>query len=398
MRVCCADLEARATMPRVPVPFPTAETVNLTPPDAMESRTIAGGVAGAVAGDGPLTSLQRLLIEALTESMTGFVVPAAQIPRLGPEAFGRAMANREEGFRHRMLQFMLLCALVVVPLSDDVIERVEEYSRELGVKNDMLRVAHEYARGSLGLALFDFERSGYMEAWDPSHSTPLHTSGELQDAWQQCTKDAELAARWTALRDLPDGTLGREVAKFYDARGFAFPGLPGSAPPLLAQHDWVHVLTGYGSTVECELEVFGFISRANDDPRAFSLLAMVISLFETGYLATGAGLFEYDRGHLSHGGMAVRLADAMQRGARTAAHAGGPDLLARDWFADADQPLTVVRASLGVVPKSAHAIESGSVTAWELGGISPYQDGCGRAAAEREGREYDSYGASPAAV
>jgi len=55
---------------------------------------------------------------------------------------------------------------------------------------------------------------------------------------------------------------------------FEFPGRPGSAPPLLAQHDWMHVIGHYGSTVEAELEVFAFISRANDDPRAFSLLAM----------------------------------------------------------------------------------------------------------------------------
>jgi hypothetical protein len=194
---------------------------------------------------------------------------------------------------------------------------------------------------------------------------------------------------------LPEGTLGAEVVRFYDARGFTFPGSQGSAPPLLAQHDWVHVLADYGSTVESELEVFGFIARANDDPRAFSLLAMVISLFETGYLASGAGLFEYDRGHLSHEGMAVRLADAMRRGALVGAHAGGPDLLRHDWFADATRPVDDMRAELGIVSKSDHAIESGSVTPWESGGISPYQYECGRRAAEARGVEYDSYGASP---
>jgi hypothetical protein len=157
----------------------------------------------------------------------------------------------------------------------------------------------------------------------------------------------------------------------------------------------VHVLAGYGSTVECELEVFAFIARANDDPRAFSLLAMVVSLFETGYLASGAGLFEYDRGHLSHEGMAVRLADAMRRGALVGAHAGGPDLLRRDWFADAARPLDDVRAELGIAPKSDHAVASGSVTAWEPGGISPFQFECGQRAAESRGDVYDSFGATP---
>src|SRR5947199_2641793 len=184
-----------------------------------------------------------------------------------------------------------------------------------------------------------------METWDSSRSPRLDRSQELDEPWQEVARDEQLARRWEALRDLPDGALGREVVKFYDARGFVFPGRPNSAPPLLAQHDWIHVIADYGSTVECELEVFGFIARANDDPRGFSLLAMVISLFETGYLASGAGLFHYDRGHLSHAGMAVRLADGMRRGALCAAAApggNGIDLLQRDWFAVAARPVAEV--------------------------------------------------------
>jgi hypothetical protein len=378
----------------MPVPLPAAAEVKVGPPDAMESRVIAGGIAGAVAVDGHLTSLQRMLIEATVESMTGFVVPAHHVPRLSAEAFARAVAQRDELWRQRMLQFMLIGALVLSPLPESVVNNVENYAHELGVSNDMLRVAEEYAHGSLGLALIDFERSGYMDEWDPERAKVLHTSRAIDDAWQQCSLDDALAQQWEALRELPGGSLGREVVKFYDARGFVFPGRPGSAPPLLAQHDWVHVLADYGSTVESELEVFTFISRANDDPRAFSLLAMVISLFETGYLARGAGLFEYDRGHLSHEGMAVRVADAMRRGALLAANTGSTDLLMRDWFADADRPVDDVRAELGVVAKSARAVEVGSVGPWEPGGISPFQLNCGRERAAQGGRVYDAYGAA----
>jgi hypothetical protein len=380
----------------MPVPFPSEGQVLLQPPDASETRLIAGAVASAIAPTGGLTSLQRVLVEALIESMTGFVVPVARVPRIGAHEFATALAPRSRQFRERMVQFMLLCSLVLNPLPEEVVTRVEQYAAELGIADPMLRVAERFSHGSLGLALVDFQRSGYMETWDSAQAAELHTSRELADAWEECVFDPELARTWAALRDLPEGTLGRAVAKFYDARGFSFPGTPGSAPPFLAQHDWVHVVTDYGSTVECEIEVFGFISRANDDPRAFSLLAQIVGLFETGYAATGMGLFQYDRGHLSHAGMAVRLADAMRRGALCGAHAGGPDLLRRDWFADAGRPIDEVRAELGIVAKSAYAISSGSVTAWEPGGMSPYQYECGQRAAEAVGREYDSYGASPA--
>jgi ubiquinone biosynthesis protein Coq4 len=306
------------------------------------------------------------------------------------------MATRDEGFRARMVQFMLLCALVLNPLPEEIIDRVDDYARELGVGNDMLRVAHRLARGNYGLALIDFQRSGYMATWDPSRSAVLHTSRELADAWEQCVRDEVLAMEWEALRELPEGTLGRAVVRFYDARGFQFPGRQGSAPPLLAQHDWVHVLAGYGSTVESEIEVFAFISRANDDPNAFSLLAQIVSLFETGYTPSGMGLFQYDRGYLSHEGMAVRLADAMRRGAMSAAANHSIDFLAVDWFTLADRPIDDVRAELGIVEKSDRAIEMGSVTAWEAGGISEFQYAAGQKAAADAGRDYESHGAVPA--
>jgi hypothetical protein len=50
---------------------------------------------------------------------------------------------------------------------------------------------------------------------------------------------------------------------------------------------------------------------------------------------------------------------------------------------------------LGIVPKSDHAVESGSVTAWEPGGISPFQFECGQRAADSRGDVYDSFGATP---
>ena len=193
--------------------------------------------------------------------------------------------------------------------------RIEAAARALDVDDGMVGVARRFADGALGLAAADFERNGYTAEWHPDDAAALHTSAALSSPWDVSVHDDALAARWDALADLPADTIGGAVSRLYRARGFEVPGRPGSAPPLLAQHDWVHVLADYGTTVEAELEVFALIARANDDMRAFSLLAMVVSLFETGYLRAGAGLFESSPGHLSSAEVAVRVADAMRRGA-----------------------------------------------------------------------------------
>ena len=170
---------------------------------------------------------------------------------------------------------------------------------ELGVEEGLVPVAREFAHGSLGLAAHDFARNGYEGTWNEEESAAaVHSTRPLHDAWEFSVHDPELAAQWAALEHLPSDSIGRRIWEMYQSRGFTFPGTPGSAPPLLAQHDWVHVLGDYGTTVESEVEVFGLIARANDDLHAFSLLAMVISLFETGYLATGAGLFQSSTGAL----------------------------------------------------------------------------------------------------
>jgi hypothetical protein len=375
----------------MPVPLPDAAQVNLEPPDAGEVAALSWGMLGVVAPAGGLTELQRLLIEASFPAMTGFPPDLDGVPLDVPE-FAAVLAARDAAFRTRIVQLVVLFALVLRPLPPDVVARADQFAAEVGVEEGMLTVAREFARGSLGLAAIDFERNGYASDWGPESRAEVSGHAALRGPWDAVVDDPELAGRWQALETLPAGTIGRRITEFYRARGFAYPGRPGSAPPLLAQHDWVHVMADYGTSVESELEVFAFLARANDDPRAFSLLAMVVSLFETGYLRTGAGIFEYDRGHLSRAGMAARVADALSRGARCR---GSNDFLATDWFTVAHLSTEAVRDRFGVPPKSPEATAAGSVGPWEAGGISPFQIRAGQDSAARDGRAYDSFGAVP---
>src|SRR6516164_5781878 len=190
----------------MPVPLPAPDDTLLVPPDETETRFIARGVATAVAPDGGLTPLQRALVDAVFVSLTGFHAELNQ-PPIDPVAFAQGLACRNEAFRTRILQIMILNALVLRPLPAAVADRVTSFAAELSVGDGMLQVAREYARGHLGLAAIDFERNGYTAEWSESHRDTLHTSAELADAWQMALDDPALTARWQALEALPEGTL-----------------------------------------------------------------------------------------------------------------------------------------------------------------------------------------------
>ena len=91
----------------------------------------------------------------------------------------------------------------------------------------------------------------------------------------------------------------------------------------------------------------------------------------------------------------------MRRGARCSDEArddDSVDFLGIDWFELAPLPVEEVRRRLNVEPKSEAAIRAGSVGPWEPGGISLYQLAAGEAMAQRQGRSYDSHGATARAA
>ena len=383
----------------MPVPLPSAQDVNLQRPDAAEAQSMIDAVASVVAGRDGLLPLQQRLLVAHFSAMTEHEVTLEGRPLLTVHEAATSFARRDLQFRSRMVQNMLMVALLRRPIPEDVAEAIATAAAELGVRDGMVDVAQQFAAGSLALAAVDFTRNGYEGGWNAEEAAAVvHASHPLGSTWAFSEDDEEMAAQWRALEHLAPDSLGRKVWELYEARGFAFPGTPGSAPPMLTQHDWVHVLADYGTTVEAEVEVFGLIARANDDLHAFSLLAMVISLFETGYLESGAGLFEHSEGHFSSSPhMELRLADAMYRGAVCHDAETGHDsvdFLTMDWFAVAHRTCADVRARFNLVPKSAAARQAGSVGPWEPGGISPFQLAAGQALAAARGTPYDAHGAS----
>ena len=375
----------------MPTPLPEPNEPLMGPPDETEVVHITRGLKTAMQPDSGLTDLQAQVLAAITASLTGYELDVRALDPIGPVEWATGLARRDLRFRTEMTHLMDLGHMLLDEPDLAVADRIIEFATELDVPTEPLRKARDLATGSAQLVAADIDRATYITALDLSAFTPLQTEDDHVRAWTATSVNDELAARWRALGDLDSGTLGRAVHDFYVARGFRFPGEPGSVPPLLAQHDWVHVLADYGSKLEAEIEVFAFMARASDNPEAFALLGMAITLFHTGILPSAAGFFEADRGNLSKDGMPERLADALRRGALGE---GSVDYIALDYFSLADRQLDELRAEFGIVPKSERAIAAGSRGPFEPGGISESQLEAGTRMAKEQGRPYDAFGAA----
>ena len=384
----------------MPVPLPTPETVNLQPPDAEEAQELMDAVASAVGGGrGSLAPVQRSLLESLLSAMTGHRATVPDRPSMTPADIAQSMARRELSFRTRMVQVMLLCVLLLHPIPEDVAERIAATSAELGVEDGMVDVARELAAGSLALAKQDFVRNGYEGTWHGEESAAaLHSARELQ-VWEFSVDDVELAAQWSSLETLPADSIGRKVWELYQARGFTFPGTPGSAPPLLAQHDWVHVLADYGTTVESEVEVFGFISTgerrharllvAGHGDRRSSRRAKCRTRPGSSKRRPGTSRAIPAWRHACRtpcgGARCATTARPAPTASTSSAWTGSPSRMC---------PVPSCAERFHLVAKAKEAVAAGSVGPWERGGISPFQMNAGQAMAAARGVPYDGHGAS----
>ena len=352
--------------------------IDTSKPGFEEIHAVSRGMATAVAPDGGLTHVQVSLLHAVTKAVTDVDIDYRSLEPLGPDELAHVLARRGQHYKQRIIHHMVLAEMVLTPIPESVARRVAECADALGVADDFVGIARKYAKGALGLAWNDLRRSGFAEHFDETSMTTLHSKAALEDPWEEGPPEPDLTERWRGLAGLPEGSLGRSVSDMYRDRGFFLPGTRSAASAYLAQHDFVHVLADYGTTMEGELEVFAFLGRADPDPKGFAWLATMIGLFETGYVSH-QGFFEVNVRErlLDNPGMDVRLADAIRRGKAVAENLGR-DLFTVDYHSVAEHPVSLLAELLEIPQKSPEAIAAGSAGPFDPGGISEYQREAGK--------------------
>ena len=314
---------------------------------------------------------QTRLIHAIGTALLGIEhdIKKARVDQIALTALKREFEGVEEDTRHRLFQLYTLAELILDPLPEQATETLKDAAEALGVEDEFIEIAREYSQGAYGIAASDLARKGYMGNPDlvKKGGELMHVNKTLTDPFQVDEDDPELLNQWLALEHCQKDSLGRNIWEYYQGRGFVFTGQKGSVNPSIAQHDWIHLLCDYNTTIEGELEVFSFIGSAIPDIKGFSFIVAIVSLFETGRLESwGGGVLNADKGHLDLPGMPERVADAIRRG-----RICNRDVMyGIDYFEYKDMPIEEVRNQLNIVKKDGDLDSPG---VWHPNGITAYQ-------------------------
>ncbi|MFO0760729.1 MAG: hypothetical protein U0359_29895 [Byssovorax sp.] len=266
----------------------------------------------------------------------GVEIDPRRIEPIAPEEVKRVVVDAHR--RKRAVQLALVMSLVEGPPTASTEAAVRALANALDIPEPGVEVLSDIARGHILLARIDMMRRMRRFA----------TNGEgLRGIFKMVAPligfdEPEVAARYRALERCAPGTLGRAIFDHYQDNGFNFPG--DHIPARIAFHDIGHVLSGYGVDPQGEIQQAafqaGFVREDGFLFLLFGILQFHLGMRLTPVARGEKGFFDVD--------LVLR---ALARGAKCKVD------LSREYDAleHADEPLSEVRARLGVEPLAAEA-------------------------------------------
>jgi hypothetical protein len=287
-----------------------------------------------VASNGTITAAERRFIEVVAE-LHGSQVDVGTLSAIVPGEVAEAIT--EEHARKRVVQLAAIAAMVEGDVTPAEAAAVRELAQALGVEEASLKVLDDIATDHQLLTRFDMMRRIMGKVGTQAYRQEGFAGIRKMLAPFTGSQDPEVAWKYKKLGLLPEGTLGREFWEHCTKNSFAVPGEKGGIPERMVFHDFGHVLAGYDTRPESEIQQGAFQGGfVREDGFAFLMFAVI--QFHLGVKVTPVtdgqtGLFDVPK-----------VLRAAQRGA-----ACKVDLSDRwDPFAVADVPVDKLRAEYGI--------------------------------------------------
>jgi hypothetical protein len=318
--------------------------MRLIQPDPAAALMGLRAMKSVASADGGIGPSQRALMEAACRIILHI---QAAIDSLAPiEPAELAAGFPEPALRQQLVNGMLVVALADGPPGRETVARIEGFAQALGVSTPHVTDLRRLAENHMTLFKLDFLRRSQVA---DIMKNQLEQKGPLGLAkavlgLRGVIEDTALAVRYRAWANLPEGTLGRVAWDFYQQNGFSMPGERHGFPEAGLYHDLSHVLGGYGTDPEGEIEVASFTAGYKRE-RPFYLILFATLIFSAGVNMRPTEGFT-TLGVLGKPGVAERMFAAIERGSHV-----NVDLSDKwDYWPYVALPLDEARRRLNILP------------------------------------------------
>jgi hypothetical protein len=321
--------------------------MRLIQPDPAAALLGLRAMKTVVSAGGAIKPAERAMMDAAQKLILRTNHDIDALPPIAAAELAKGFPGAE--LRQQFVNGMMVTALADGVPSRETVARIEEFAGALSIAAPELTDIRLLAEGHMLLAKLDFLRRGHIK---DIFKNQLEQKGPLGLAKSVLTmrgvmEDKALSARYRAWEKLPEGTLGRSLVDFYNKNGFAVPGERGGFPEAGLYHDFCHLLGGYSTEPEGEVQVASFTAGFKRE-RPFYIALFAVMIFSAGVQMRPTDADFVTVGVLGKPGVAESMLAAIERGSKV-----NTDLSDKwDYWAWIEMPMEEVRQKMNILPKA----------------------------------------------
>ncbi|MDF2388747.1 hypothetical protein JMG10_45455 [Nostoc ellipsosporum NOK] len=245
----------------------------------QELPLVLGTLITVAAKPEALTQPEKLFLQIVNQLHQGNVAINNLFP-VTPTQVAEVITQPHQ--RKRLLQMAMVMAMVDSEITPTQQKKLRSLADALCINEQGLRMLHKAVNEYKLLAHMDMRRrlmGKLMSGTDQQEG--IFGIKKLLAPFLNQGEDSEIAWKYRQLGLLPEGTLGRVFWEHCTQRHFSFPGEAGGIPERMIFHDFGHILSGYNTDPQGEIQQAAFQAGFIGDD-GFVFLLFVILHFHWG--------------------------------------------------------------------------------------------------------------------
>lgn len=315
-------------------------------PDHEQAELICRAIKTVITCERPMTAAQLELWTTVQSQLFGEAISVDSVEPITPEAFAEALPDA--GLRDQAISAMIVHRLVCGSSTPGESACLNKYASACGVTQQLVQNLETFSKGETLRMRLDFMRNSHIAQslkQNVHKDGILETLAEIGVSMGRLNENKALSSRYEALEKLPKHTVGNHLWQFYIDSGFSFPGQNGSLPEFMIYHDMTHILSGYGTTPEGEIQVGGFTGGYKKH-QGLHVIFFVLMAFNSGLVMVPTGGKGGLRGRMNSKDMPGLFAKALARGSKMTVDLSD----GWDWWSVMDRPIDEIREEYNIPP------------------------------------------------